>query len=58
MSGLGDAVAVAAKPIARVIDRIAKTDLERCQGCARRQEKLNRMIPFRKSKIDPPSVLR
>jgi hypothetical protein len=47
LRGLGDAVAVIAKPIARAIDRIAGTDLEQYKPCARRQAKLNAAIPFK-----------
>lgn len=39
--GLGDLVAAVAKPIARAIDAVAGTDLEHCQGCAKRQAWLN-----------------
>jgi hypothetical protein len=46
MSGLGDAVALIAKPIARVIDRVGGTQLENCKPCARRQAKLNALMPF------------
>jgi hypothetical protein len=40
--GLGDLVESVAKPIARVIDRIAGTDLQNCAGCAKRRDFLNR----------------
>ena len=45
--GLGDVVAAAAKPIARQIDKRLKTDLEHCKGCGRRQDDLNRAVPFK-----------
>jgi len=38
---LGDAVAAVAQPIARVIDRVAGTDIEHCGGCAKRRAALN-----------------
>ena len=46
ITGLGDAIALIAKPIARALDRVAGTKLEHCQPCARRQAKLNRLLPF------------
>lgn len=42
--GLGDAVAMVAQPIARVIDRVAGTDIQNCGGCKQRQEMLNRLV--------------
>lgn len=45
--GLGDVVEDVAKPVARVIDRIAGTDIAHCSGCAKRREALNRIVPFR-----------
>lgn len=44
--GLGDAVEVFAKPIARAIDSLAGTSLENCGSCAERRDKLNRIAPF------------
>ncbi len=46
LAGLGDAVALIAKPIARAIDRVAGTKLEGCKPCAKRQAKLNSLVPF------------
>ena len=43
--GLGDVVAKVAQPIAKVIDKIAKTNIQGCGGCARRQEYLNKKFP-------------
>jgi hypothetical protein len=47
----GDMVAAVAKPVARAIDAAtsvlpagARTDLQHCEGCARRQEQLNRLV--------------
>jgi hypothetical protein len=42
--GLGDAVALVAQPIARVIDRVAGTNIQNCGGCKQRQEMLNRLV--------------
>lgn len=39
--GLGDAVALVAQPIARVVDAVAKTDLQNCGGCAERKARWN-----------------
>lgn len=52
LRGLGDAVAFVAKPIARGIDAVTKrtamrTNLANCAGCDRRQEALNRKVPFK-----------
>jgi hypothetical protein len=44
--GLGDIVESVAKPIARAVDRIAGTDIEHCQGCAKRRDALNRALPL------------
>lgn len=44
IEGLGDVVALAAKPIARGIDVIFGTDLENCGGCADRQAWLNKQF--------------
>lgn len=41
LRGLGDAVAIVADPIARVL----RLDPAKC-GCAKRREKLNRLVPF------------
>lgn len=46
LRGLGDVVEVLAKPIARGIDKLAGTDIENCEGCAERRERLNRAVPF------------
>lgn len=47
LAGLGDLVAIVAQPIARVVDRVAGTDLVHCPGCARNRKRLNRAVPFR-----------
>ena len=41
MRGVGDAVARVAQPIAKVIDKIAKTNIADCGGCQKRRELLN-----------------
>lgn len=43
--GLGDLVAKVAQPAAELIDRVLKTDLSRCGGCAERRAALNKLIP-------------
>lgn len=49
-AGAGDKLARILKPIARVIDSVAGTDLEHCPGCLDRREWLNRKFPFQGSK--------
>jgi len=43
ITGLGDAVAVVAQPIARAIDRLAGTNIKHCAGCAKRRHTLNQI---------------
>jgi len=50
LQGAGDLVAKFAKPIARAIDRVAKTDLQNCNKCKQRQAKLNTALPFTRNK--------
>ena len=50
--GLGDMVEAAAKPVARMIDRIAGTDIEHCSGCARRRDAMNRRFSLRREPVD------
>ena len=45
--GLGDAVALVAQPIARVIDRAFGTNVQGCGGCKARQDALNQALPFK-----------
>lgn len=54
LSGMGDAVAIFAQPIARAIDvatkvlpRNMQTNIANCGGCAKRKAKLNEMFPFK-----------
>lgn len=44
--GLGDIVSKVAQPIARVIDKVAGTDIEHCGGCAKRRDALNNAFPL------------
>lgn len=37
----GDVVHEIAQPVAKVIDRVAGTDLQNCAGCAERREQWN-----------------
>jgi hypothetical protein len=46
IAGLGDAVALLAQPVARLIDAVAGTSLQGCQGCAGRKAWLNEVVPF------------
>ena len=46
MRGMGDAVARVAQPIAGVIDKVFKTHVKSCGGCAKRREMLNTLMPF------------
>lgn len=43
--GLGDAVAVIAQPVAKIVDRLTGSKLVGCGGCARRRAALNQMVP-------------
>ncbi len=44
--GLGDVVHTLAQPVAKVIDAVAKTNLQNCGGCKSRREKLNQKFPL------------
>ena len=44
--GAGDLIAKIAQPIAKAIDRVARTKIANCGGCKRRQEKLNKLMPL------------
>ena len=55
LRGLGDAVALVAQPVAKVIDSLTsrlpaklRTKVAQCGGCQRRKEALNRAVPFTK----------
>jgi hypothetical protein len=43
--GLGDRVEKIAQPIARVIDRVAGTNIQECGSCKKRKEWLNKHFP-------------
>lgn len=43
--GLGDRVERIAQPIARVIDRVAGTNIQGCGACQKRKEWLNEHFP-------------
>jgi len=45
ITGLGDAVALVAQPIAAAIDKVAGTQVRHCSACARRRAALNRRFP-------------
>lgn len=44
-NGLGDRVERIAQPIARVIDRVAGTNIQGCGACKKRKEYLNEKFP-------------
>lgn len=44
-SGLGDRVERIAQPVARVIDRLAGTNIQGCGACQKRKEYLNKKFP-------------
>ncbi len=44
--GLGDVAYGIAQPVAKVVDRVFKTDLKNCGGCKSRREKWNEKYPF------------
>ncbi len=46
--GLGDLVHKVAQPIAKVIDETLGTKIQKCGGCAKRREALNRAFPIKK----------
>ena len=48
LRGLGDAVALLAQPIARVIDSVLGTNVQGCGGCKARKAALNQALPFKK----------
>ncbi len=52
MMGAGDAFALVAQPVAKLIDSIAGTDLANCLPCKNRRAAWNKAIPFTK----PPQV--
>jgi hypothetical protein len=46
ITGMGDVVARIAQPIAKVIDKVAGTNIANCGGCKKRQEAMNKAIPL------------
>ena len=44
-SGLGDQVEKIAQPIAKIIDKVAGTNIQGCGACKRRKEYLNNKFP-------------
>lgn len=46
IEGLGDVVALVAKPAARFIDGMIGTDLVNCPGCEERRKDWNAAVPF------------
>lgn len=44
--GLGDVIHSMLAPMVKQIDNLTGTKLSGCSGCARRQAKLNQLIPF------------
>jgi hypothetical protein len=46
ITGLGDAVALVAQPIAAGIDAVFRTDLQNCSACDQRKQDWNRKFPF------------
>lgn len=43
--GLGDRVERIAQPIARTIDRVARTNIQGCGACQKRKKYLNKKFP-------------
>ena len=48
IEGMGDVVALAAKPAARLIDHLFGTDLVNCPSCEERRQDWNAAIPLKK----------
>lgn len=46
LRGLGDVVAMFAKPVATVSDKVFKTKLTNCAPCQQRRQKLNQQFPL------------
>jgi hypothetical protein len=54
-TGLGDAFALVAQPIARAIDAVAGTDIANCTPCKKRRERWNAALPFAAAPKAPPT---
>ena len=46
LHGLGDVVETVAQPIAKLIDGVAGTNIQRCGACKKRKEYLNKKFPI------------
>jgi hypothetical protein len=46
ITGLGDVVEIFAQPVAKAIDAVAKTNIQKCGGCKKRKEFLNKKFTF------------
>jgi len=44
-TGLGDRVEKIAQPIAKIIDKVAGTNIQGCGACKKRKEYLNKKFP-------------
>tara|TARA_R110001606_G_C15094828_1_gene618968 strand:+ start:330 stop:614 length:285 start_codon:yes stop_codon:yes gene_type:complete len=44
--GLGDVVEKFAQPIAKMIDKVAGTDIQGCNACSKRKKYLNKKFPL------------
>ncbi len=53
LTGLGDAAALIAKPVARLIDAALGTDLEHCDDCEQRRQRWNEAVPFQSQDVLP-----
>lgn len=56
LTGLGDAAALIAKPVARLIDAALGTDLEHCDDCEQRRQRWNEAVPFQPQDVSPPAT--
>jgi len=56
--GAGDAIERLAKPIAQMVKRLLKADLENCEGCESRKQWLNERFPRRNPTRNPPPTTR
>lgn len=43
--GLGDAVALIAQPVAKVVDKLAGSKIATCSPCSQRRQRLNSLVP-------------
>lgn len=47
IKGAGDIIHAVARPIAKAIDTVARTNIQNCGGCKKRREALNAKFPFK-----------